>query len=258
MAVAYVDWSSMEFMIAASLSGDPNMLDFYRSGDPYLTFAKRVGRAPESATKRTHGELRDRFKTGLLAAQYGIGPETLAVRLGVSTFEAHEMLVQHHELFAVYWRWVDDWLASTLNSGVAWTPIGWFCRTGITEFNDRSIANWPTQSTGADILRLSVVWATRHKLRLLAPVHDALLLESTIDRIEADVVLLQEIMRRASRVVLNSTVGGDLELRTDAKIIKYPDRYSDPRGVEVWEPVLALLAEYQARAATKELQHGAA
>ena len=191
-------------MIAASLSGDPNMLDFYRSGDPYLTFAKRVGRAPESATKHTHGELRDRFKTGLLAAQYGIGPETLAVRLGVSTFEAHEMLAQHRELFAVYWRWVDDWLASTLNSGVAWTPMGWFCRTGITEFNDRSIANWPTQSTGADILRLSVVWATRHGLGLCAPVHDALLIESPIDQIEADVALLQEIMRRASRVVLNS------------------------------------------------------
>ena len=258
MAVAYVDWSSMEFMIAASLSGDPVMLDFYRSGDPYLTFAKRVGRAPENATKHTHSELRDRFKTGLLAAQYCIGPDTLAVRLGVSTFEAHEILTQHRELFAVYWRWVEDWLASTLNSGVAWTPMGWFCRTGITEFNDRSIANWPTQSTGADILRLSVVWATRHGLGLCAPVHDALLIGSPIDQIEADVALLQELMRRASRVVLNAAAGGDLELRTDAKIVKYPDRYSDPRGVEVWERVLALLAEHREREAAKELRHGAA
>jgi DNA polymerase I len=258
MAVAYVDWSSMEFMIAASLSGDPNMLEFYRSGDPYLTFAKRVGRAPETATKYTHSELRDRFKNGLLAAQYGIGPETLAVRLGVSTFEAHEMLVQHHELFTVYWRFVDDWLASTFKSGVAWTPMGWFCRIGVTEFNDRSVANWPTQSTGADILRLSVVWATRHKLGLCAPVHDALLLESPIERIEADVALLQEIMRRSSRVVLNSTAGGDLELRTDVKIVRHPDRYSDSRGVEVWKQVLALLAEYREREEAKELRHGAA
>src|SRR5262245_20970842 len=42
MAVAYVDWSSMEFLIAASLSNDPVMLEFYRN-DPYLSFAKRVG-----------------------------------------------------------------------------------------------------------------------------------------------------------------------------------------------------------------------
>ena len=52
MAVAYVDWSSMEFLIAASLSNDPVMLEFYRS-DPYLSFAKRVGAAPSSATKQT-------------------------------------------------------------------------------------------------------------------------------------------------------------------------------------------------------------
>ena len=50
-AVAYVDWSSMEFMIAASLSGDPVMLEFYQRGDPYLSFAKRVGAAPSDATK---------------------------------------------------------------------------------------------------------------------------------------------------------------------------------------------------------------
>jgi DNA polymerase I len=168
------------------------------------------------------------------------------------------MLAQHRELFAVYWRWVENWLASTFSSGVAWTPMGWFCRTGITEFNDRSIANWPTQSTGADILRLSVVWATRHKLGLCAPVHDALLLESPIDQIDADVALLKEIMRRASRVVLNCAPGGDLELRTDATIIKHPDRYGDPRGVEVWKQVLALLAEYRERETTKELEHGAA
>jgi hypothetical protein len=49
-AVAYVDWSSMEFMVAAALSRDPVMLEFYRSGDPYLSFAKRVGAAPADAS----------------------------------------------------------------------------------------------------------------------------------------------------------------------------------------------------------------
>ena len=43
-------------------------------------------------------------------------------------------------------------------------------------------------------------------------------------------MLMQEIMRRASRIVLNTTAAGTHELRTDAKIIRYPKRYSDPRG----------------------------
>jgi DNA polymerase family A len=253
-AIAYVDWSSMEFMIAASLSGDPVMLDFYRSGDPYLSFCKRVGKAPATATKTTHGELRDRYKTGLLAIQYGIQAETLAARLGISTFEAHEMLAQHRELFAVYWRWAADWLAHTLDTGVLWTPLGWFCRTGITEFNERSIINLPVQGTGADILRTACIWATRHGLELCGPVHDAIVIEAPKERIEADVALLQEIMRRASRLVLTPPgSAASFELRTDAKIIRYPDRYSDPRGTEIWARVLGLLAEHRTTTLREEV-----
>ncbi len=77
--------------------------------------------------------------------------------------------------------------------------------------------------------------------------HDALLIEAPIERIDADVALLQEIMRRASRVVLNATADGTYELRTDATIIRYPDRYTDKRGAEIWERVLRLLAEYRAQ-----------
>ena len=80
MAVAYVDWSSMEFMIAASVSRDPNMLAFYQGGDPYLSFAKRVGAAPPSATKASHGPLRERYKTGMLAALRAAPPTSGAFR----------------------------------------------------------------------------------------------------------------------------------------------------------------------------------
>jgi DNA polymerase I len=255
-AVAYVDWSSMEFMIAASLSGDPVMLEFYRSGDPYLSFCKRVGKAPETATKHTHGALRDRYKTGLLAIQYGVQAETLASRLGISTFEAHEMLAQHRQVFAVYWQWAEDWLAHAFDTGVMWTPMGWFCRTGITEFNGRSIINFPVQGAGADILRLACIWATRHELELCAPVHDAILIEAPEDRIEADVALLQELMRRASRVVLTACGDVPCELRTDAKIVRYPDRYTDPRGDEVWGRVLELLSEYRTSMLKEEVADG--
>jgi DNA polymerase I len=253
-AIAYVDWSSMEFMIAASLSGDPVMLDFYRGGDPYLSFCKRVGKAPATATKATHGELRERYKTGLLAIQYGIQAETLAARLGISTFEAHEMLTQHRELFTVYWRWAADWLAHTLDTGLLWTPMGWFCRTGITEFNERSIINLPVQGTGGDVLRVACVWATRHGLKLCGPVHDAIVIEAPEERIEADVALLQEIMRRASRLVLTPPGGVALELRT--KIVHFPDRYSDPRGTQIWARVLDLLAEYQTTVSGRRQTYG--
>jgi DNA polymerase-1 len=250
-AVAYIDYSSMEFLIAASLSdrhcGPINtMLDMYLTGDPYLTFAKRVGAVPITATKKSHEVVRDRYKVMMLSTQYGGGPETLAARLGVSTFEAHEMLNQHRELFAQYWRWSDDWVQHALQSGVMRTAFGWHCRTGITEFNERSIRNWPVQAAGADILRIACILATRHGIKLLAPVHDAVLIEAPIDRIESDVALMREIMRRASRIVLNADAAGTHELRTDAKIIRHPERYSDSRGAGIWDRVLQLLAEQRA------------
>jgi hypothetical protein len=256
MALAYVDWSSMEFMVAASLSRDPVMIAFYQSGDPYLSFAIRVGAAPPWATKKTHSDLRDLYKTGLLAIQYGIGPETLATRLGISLFAAHEMVRQHHEIFAVYWQWVDDWLQHALSTGVMWTTLNWQCRTGITEFNDRSIQNFVVQACSADMLRIVIVWADRLGLRLLAPVHDALLLEAPIGRIEADVALLREIMRRASRIVLNPTAEGTLELRSDVKTICYPDRYTDRRGDAIWADMVALLAKYRKQQATVRKETG--
>jgi DNA polymerase-1 len=255
-AVAYVDWSSMEFMVGASLSGDPTMIEFYRNGDPYLSFAKRVGLAPAWATKQTHGTLRDRYKTGLLAIQYGPQAQTLAARLNISSIEANEMLSQHRELFGVYWRWVEDWIAHALNTGIMWTPFNWQCRTGITELNARSIANFAVQASAADALRIAIVMAERHGLELLAPVHDALLIQAPVERIDADVSLLRECMRRASRVVLNATTDGDLELRTDAKIVRYPDRYMDGRGAAIWSGVLELLAQYHQQQTTPSLRDG--
>jgi hypothetical protein len=247
-AVAYIDYSAVEFLIAASLSEGHcglinNMLNMYQSGDPYLAFAKSVNAIPKTATKTSHATVRDKYKIMLLSSQYGISAETLAGRLGVSSFEAHEMLNQHREQFAQYWAWSDDWVQHALQTGVMRTAFSWTCRTGITEFNERSIRNWPIQATGADILRVACILATRHGIRLLAPIHDAVLIEAPISQIEADVALMREIMRRASRIVLNADADGTHELRTDYTIIRYPDRYSDLRGAQIWDRVRNILAQ---------------
>jgi DNA polymerase I-like protein with 3'-5' exonuclease and polymerase domains len=247
MAVAYIDYSSMEFMLAASLSdghcGPSNaMLDMYRSGDPYLAFTKIIGVVPATATKATHGELREKYKTMMLAVQYAMGVSTLAARLQAYYHEAHEMLAQHRSLFGQYWAWSDDYVQHALQTGVVQTAFGWTYRIGVAgAINDRSLRNWPIQAAGADILRIACILGARHGIRLLAPVHDAVLIEAPIERIEADVALMQECMRRASRIVLNAAAAGDHELRTDAKIIRYPERYSDPRGAAMWAHVVELL-----------------
>ena len=244
----------MEFAAAAFLSHnhvstDNRMLAADQTGDPYLKFGKAVGQIASDATKESPGvkQKRDQLKVVCLGTQYSMQALTLSTRLGVTYLEAHEMLQLHRGLFSQYWHWSEDWLQHSLTAGVMRTVYGWQCATGITEFSERSIRNWPIQSTCADIFRLAYVWGTRHGLTLIAPVHDAVLLEAPEDRIEADVALMREIMRRASRVIFNAAADGKFELRTDYKIIRYPDRFTDPRGTEVWETVLKLLAERRKR-----------
>jgi DNA polymerase I-like protein with 3'-5' exonuclease and polymerase domains len=156
------------------------------------------------------------------------------------------MLNQHRERFGQYWAWSEDFVQHALQTGMMRTAFEWRCRTGITEFNERSIRNWPVQSAAADILRIACILGARHGIQLLAPVHDAVLIEAPEERIEADVALMREMMRRASRIVLNSTADGTHELRTDYTIVRYPDRYSDKRGEAIWQRVLQFLAEQNA------------
>ena len=239
MAVGYVDWAAMEFGIAGALSGDPRMMAAYRA-DPYLDFAISFGAAPLGATKRSHPHVREIYKVVLLAAQYGMQAETLAMRLGVSTVEAAEMLRHHRHLFARYWQWSDEWLHRALSTGQMRTVFGWTCYLDLPE-KELSIRNFPVQAHGAEILRLTCILAGKYGIGLCAPVHDALLIEAPLDRIDRDVELLENIMRRASRVVLNPRAGGDFVLRADAKIVRYPNRYSDSRGERMWGLVTEML-----------------
>jgi DNA polymerase I-like protein with 3'-5' exonuclease and polymerase domains len=77
-AVGYVDWSAQEIGIASVLSGDANMRRAYTSGDCYLEFAKQAGAIPTDATKETHREVREVFKTVMLAVNYCMAEKALA------------------------------------------------------------------------------------------------------------------------------------------------------------------------------------
>jgi hypothetical protein len=58
------------------------MIAAYRFGDPYLAFAKQAGAVPIDATKQSHSAERDLFKACVLAVQYGMVPDALALRIG--------------------------------------------------------------------------------------------------------------------------------------------------------------------------------
>jgi len=233
--LAYVDWSQQEFGIAAALSEDKVMMDAYQSGDPYLAFAKQAGAVPQDATKKSHESDREQFKACVLAVQYGMGEESLALRINQPVARARQLLSLHRQTYKTFWKWSDSAVDEAILGGRLWSTFGWQINTSLQP-NPRSLRNFPMQANGAEMLRIACIGLVESNIRVCAPVHDALLIEAPIDQLDETVNLTQKIMKKASRIVLNG-----FELSSDAKIIRYPDRYFDKRGLEMWNTVMGLI-----------------
>lgn len=181
--IAYIDWSQQEFGIAAALSNDPKMMEAYRSGDPYLAFAKQAGAVPMDATKQSHKAERKQFKACVLAVQYGMGVEALAQRIGQPPIRARELLQLHRETYRIFWRWSDQMLAYPMLTGSIHTVFGWRVQVPMNP-NDRSLRNFPMQANGAEMLRLACCIATEQGIEVCAPVHDAVLITAPTERLD--------------------------------------------------------------------------
>jgi hypothetical protein len=118
------------------------------------------------------------------------------------------------------------------------TVFGWRLQT-TDESNPRSLCNFPMQANGAEMMRLACCLATEAGIRVSAPVHDAILIEAPTDEIEAAVEETQAIMAEASRIVLDG-----FTLKTDAELVRWPNRYMDEkRGRVMWDRVVKLAGE---------------
>ena len=93
------------------------------------------------------------------------------------------------------------------------------------------------QANGAEMLRIACILMVKEGIGLCAPVHDAVLIEAPLDRLERDIAIAQDCMRAASRLVL-----ANFELNSDVKVIRHPERFQDERGTGMWDRVMGLLS----------------
>jgi DNA polymerase I-like protein with 3'-5' exonuclease and polymerase domains len=180
------------------------------------------------------------FKVVSLGVLYGLSADGLARKLNVPPCRGRELLRMHQETFRRFWAWSDRAEMAGMLLGELRTVFGWSVHVG-TDANPRSLRNFPMQGNGAEMMRLACCLATERGLAVCAPVHDALLVEGPADGIEGVVAETQRAMREASELVLPG-----FPLRTDAKVVRHPDRYTDERGRKMWETVSALLDRLEA------------
>jgi len=234
-AIAYIDWSQQELGIAARLSGDRNMMEAYCSGDPYITFARMAGAVPKDATKQSHPAERSRYKQCMLAVQYGMGAESLAQTACLALLDAKVLLQAHRDAFPDYWKWSRQIEQQGFGNGELRSAFGWRVLVN-SDSRVASVKNFPVQANGAEMLRLAIMKMHTAGIEVIAPVHDAVMIEAASSEIETHTVKAQECMRWASEQILPG-----FPLDSDAKIVKYPNRYMDEdRGTEMWNTVMGI------------------
>ena len=228
-ALAYLDYRSQEYAIAAYMSGDSRMIAAYESGrDPYLELGRHIGMVPDDATKRSHSEARKVLKSVVLGTQYGQGAVGLACRIGWPIPRARRLL---DEMWATYPRlkqWLDGAVDFAMLRGRLHTCFGWEVLTH-RETRATTLMNFPIQAHAAEMLRWACSLATDGGLMVNCPIHDALLCEGPLDDVESFLSPGQRAMGDASSIVLNGP-----RLGTDAKVIRWPDRFRDDDGWNTW------------------------
>ncbi|MBG10063.1 MAG: DNA polymerase I [Gammaproteobacteria bacterium] len=239
MALAYCDWSSQEIAIAAALSGDELLWDAYHTGDPYLAFAIAAGLAPPDATKQTHKAIRNRCKAVVLGTNYGMSAYGVAQAAKIHELEAKALLQKHRETYRKFWIWAENNKDRGLLGLKLETCFGWPIRVTSGDVKANTFLNWPMQAHGAEMMRIACILAVERGIKLCAPIHDALLIEAPLDQIDSEVVSLKECMAEASEAVL----GDGKVCRVDADIVRYPGRYMDEHGQEMWDQIMGLLAQ---------------
>lgn len=185
-----IDYASQEFLLSALFSGDLKMIDAYRSGDVYLAFGKLIGLIPPDGTKATHKFERDACKSTVLGLSYLMTKYGLAKKLTTDTGrvwteeEAQEQVEAFDHAFETFSDFRAEVISLYHDLGYIKLKDGWYMFQHNT--NDRSVGNMPIQGAGGDIMRRSVLHATRiNGLKVTMTLHDAAYIECDLNDWEA-------------------------------------------------------------------------
>jgi len=260
-AICSIDYSSEEFLLSALFYVDMNMIKAYHSGDPYVWFAKEANGMPSDGTKKSHPEIREKFKSTTLGLSYDMTEFGLAKKLTVdlkrkvTETEAKRLINLFNRVFRTQYIGKQRLLRKYLKDGHLKLPCGWYM-WGDNQ-NHRSVGNLPIQGMGASIMRKAVKYAQDKGLDVIYTLHDALYIEFDVDDVGAINKLADSMHDAFKFYFAGSNVERYANIRMEADVwsddlgsmgelesltfsngelpIKTSNIYIDPRGVEEYE-----------------------
>ena len=208
------DYSQIELVVLAHLSGDKNMSQSFIDGTDVhkATAALIYGVAPDEVTP----EMRRTAKTINFGVIYGMSAFRLARDLGISRTQASQFIENY---FAQYSS-VDSFIKDTIKKAeeTGWVETLFGRRRPIMNINSRNklekaaaeriAVNTPVQGSAADIVKTAMLAVSdalktsASPARLLLQVHDELIFECPDDKatIDTTIALIKDKMENAVKL----------------------------------------------------------
>jgi DNA polymerase-1 len=190
------DYSQIELRVMAHLSGDPNLIDAFATGqDVHESTARRIFGV---AAGPLDPALRARAKVVNFGVMYGMGARSLSQQMGIGLGEAQEFIAGYFKVYARVREFLDRTVEEARGRGFVQTLLGrrrylpeLSSGHGATRaFAERAAINTPIQGSAADLMKLAMIRVhrvlkqRRPSARLLLQVHDELLLECPSAEVE--------------------------------------------------------------------------
>ena len=208
------DYSQIELVVLAHLSGDKNMSQSFIDGTDVhkATAALIYGVAPDAVTP----DMRRTAKTINFGVIYGMSAFRLARDLGISRTQASQFIENYFAQYSSVDSFIKDTIKKAEESGYVETLFG--RRRPIMNINSRNkleksaaeriAVNTPVQGSAADIVKTAMLAVsdalskTKSPARLLLQVHDELIFECPDDQatIDATIALIKDKMENAVKL----------------------------------------------------------
>ncbi len=203
------DYSQIELVVLAHLSGDPGLKEAFLSGeDVHAKTASTIFKCPLNEVTPAQRRIAKTINFGVM---YGMSPFRLSNELKISRGEAAGFIDTYFEEYSGIKAFVDDTVALAEKEGGVHTILGRF--RPVREINSRNkmeksaatriAVNTRIQGSAADIVKramLGIDWALEQKglkSRVLLQVHDEIILEVPENEIDECSFLLEKVMEGA-------------------------------------------------------------
>jgi len=203
-----IDYSQIEMRVLAALSGDPVLVETFRTGkDVHSAVAAHVfGVSEDQVTK----EMRRRAKVINFGIIYGMGVTALQGNLGGTRAEAEEFHANYFIKFPKIAEYFDEIKRFASKNGYTETLFGrrrYFPGFSshipyVRAMAERMAMNAPLQGTAADIMKLAMISVEKtivgkkmeETVKMLLQVHDELIFEVNEDVLDHAIPILKKAM----------------------------------------------------------------